>query len=204
MEKSKSKKKLIGIIAGCAMAFILTVVVSVAVTLAYFGDTKSGDTSITMGQALTFSGDVSASTTLTTDKTLPGASSNITVTGTIAQSTTTAYLRVKVTSTGTGANSIVLGQEFTGADGKYVKNGDYYYLTQTADNTKMLVVDATAGNKVISFTVPYSVDAKLTNTVAGQTITVTVTMDIVQSEYFADGTLTAVAALWNDTNTVVG
>lgn len=199
MEKSKSKKKLIGIIAGCAMAFILTVVVSVAVTLAYFGDTKNGESTITMGQALKFGGDVSASTTLTTEKTLPGATDNITVNASIAKSTTTAYLRVKVASSGTGSDSIKLGTSFTSADGKFVSNADgYYYLAQTDADTKMQVLDATATAKAISFTIPYSVDATLTNTVAGQTITVTVTMEIVQSEYFGDGTVANVATTWAD------
>lgn len=204
MEKSKkSKKKLIGIIAGCAMAFVLTVVVSVAVTLAYFGDTKSANGTITMGQELKFGETASASTTLETAETLPGASSNISVSATIAQSTTTAYLRVKVGATGTGASSIVLGTTYTCEDGTFVLNGEddnaYYYLTQTSDNTKMQVLDANAsGGKAISFTIPYSVDAKLTNTVANQTITVTVTMEIIQSEYVGtNGTLTSVATAWN-------
>lgn len=200
MEKSKkSKKKLIGIIAGCAMAFVLTVVVSVAVTLAYFGDTKDASGTITMGQALNFDSSATASTTLTTAKTLPGASDKVTVSASIAKSTTTAYLRVKVTSSGTGASSIVLGNTYTCTDGTFVKNGEYYYLAKTGATDDMAVLDATAeGGKAISFEIPYTVDAKLKNEVAGQQITITVTMEIIQSEYVGESTsVAAVATVWN-------
>lgn len=203
MEKSKkSKKKLIGIIAGCAMAFVLTVVVSVAVTLAYFGDTKDASGTITMGQALKFGSSATASITLTTAKTLPGASDKVTVSASIAESTTTAYLRVKVASSGTGATSIVLGDTYTCADGTFVKNGEYYYLAETgatADTDDMAVLDATAeGGKAISFEIPYTVDAKLKNEVAGHQITITVTMEIIQSEYVGETTsVAAVATVWN-------
>lgn len=203
MEKSKkSKKKLIGIIAGCAMAFVLTVVVSVAVTLAYFGDNKDASGTITMGQALKFGTTATASTTLTTAKTLPGASDKVTVSASIAQSTTTAYLRVKVASSGTGADSIVLGNTYTCTDGTFIKNGDYYYLAEsgaiTTDND-MVVLDATAAaGKAISFEIPYTVDAALKNEVAGQEITITVSMEIIQSEYVGKSTRVAdVATAWN-------
>lgn len=202
MEKSKkSKKKLIGIIAGCAMAFVLTVVVSVAVTLAYFGDNKDASGTITMGQALEFGTTATASTTLTTAKTLPGASDKVTVSASIAQSTTTAYLRVKVASSGTGAGSIVLGNTYTCTDGTFIKNGNYYYLAEsgaTADTNKMAVLDATAAGKAISFEIPYTVDAALKNEVAGQEITITVSMEIIQSEYVGATTSVAdVATVWN-------
>lgn len=209
MEKSKkSKKKLIGIIAGCAMAFVLTVVVSVAVTLAYFGDKGSDSTTITMGQKLEFTAGedgkkVTASTTLVEGKVLPGANGDITVSGTIGQTDTTAYLRVKVVTAGDGASSIVLGETFTCTDGTFVKNGsgdtEYYYLAVTDSTTNMQVLNANAdGGKTISFTIPYSVDNKLTNEVAGQTITVTVTMEIIQSANIATvSTVANVAAAWN-------
>ena len=201
MENKKNKKKLFAIIGASALAFILTVALSVSITLAYFGDKTNGSATVTMGEALTFAAGTTASTTLEKAKTLPGASSTIKVDAKIAQTTTTAYLRAKVVADGTGKTSIVLGDSFTIAEGKLTKSGDYWYLTDAA-GTNMVVLDATAGDKAISFTIPYSVDPTLTNDVADQEITVTVTLEIVQSEYIAtDATLAKVAAAW-DTATV--
>lgn len=217
MDNKKSKKKLFAIIGSSVLAFVLTVVVSVAVTLAYFGDSGNNEATITMGQALEFVGDaatdkVSASTDLGDDETvLPGAEGTITVEATIAKTTTKAYLRAKVESTG-DTTTIVIGDIATDL-GDFVKVGDYYYLAvdggataATADST-MQELDASAdAGKALTLTIAYSVDKDLTNDVADDTITVTVTLEIIQTENLVDGeaTVTAVSGVWADSETIVG
>lgn len=203
MDNKKSKKKLFAIIGSSVLAFVLTVVVSVAVTLAYFGDTQSGEETITMGQALTFT-ESSVTATANLETVLPGAEGTLTVNGQIAQSTTKAYLRAKVTTDGTGASSIVLGDEFTTTLGTFVSSGadGYYYLVKTATPTDMQDLDASAAAKDISFTVAYTVDPDLTNDVAEQTITVTATLEIIQAENIGT-TLTEVVGVWEADDVVV-
>ena len=207
MNNKKSKKKLFAIIGGSVLAFVLTVVVSVAVTLAYFGDQTTANDTITMGQALTFDtaeGKV-ATVTSDVDVVLPGAQGELTVAGNIAKTTTKAYIRMKVVPSGDGATSIVLGTNYTCADGTFVSSGTdgYYYLVKTADQTSMQDLDASGdAGKALSIEVPYTVDPTLTNDVAEDELTVTITLEIIQAENVGT-TLAEVVAVWEADDVVV-
>ena len=85
MEKAKSKKKLIAIIAGAAMAFVLTVVVSVAATLAYFGQAKDADTAVTMGGSVLVGASATEATSLA--DLIPGQKVNMDVKASVSSST---------------------------------------------------------------------------------------------------------------------
>lgn len=212
MEKSKkSKKKLIGIIAGCAMAFVLTVVVSVAVTLAYFGDTTSADTTITMGQALKFDTSKTASVenamTVSGGSVLPGATGKVTVTGTIAESTTKAYFRIKLNIAAIDTGSSLSTNDFNfsgytvtvgGAEGTLSTETDgYYYLISSGTTLAEINPAAAATDVVVSM--PYTIDNSLKNEVAGKSIKITATMEIIQSEYVGS-TISEVATEWTTAN----
>ena len=209
MDSKKSKKKLFAIIGSSVLAFILTVVVSVAVTLAYFGDTQDGEGTVTMGQALNWEANsVTAETELAEGKTvLPGHQGTLTVSGTIEQTTTPAYLRMKIASAaeGEGAADIELASEYVCTDGTFVSAGadGWYYLVKTADESAMQSLDASAANgKEVSYTVVYTVDKDYTNDVANDVITVSVTMEIIQAENIGTS-LTEVVAVWEADDVVV-
>lgn len=203
MEKAKSKKKLIAIIAGAAMAFVLTVVVSVAATLAYFGDQKTtGDATITMGQALTFV-DSSVTAQASVANVLPGSTGNLTISGQIAQTTTTAYVRLKINVSGDNTNILTLGDNVAEAStsslGTFVKHTDnYYYLAKTGTTTDMQAVNASTAATTVSVVLPYTVDATLTSSdvTPGGVLTVNATMEIIQSENLGT-TVDAVATTWS-------
>ncbi len=206
MENKKNKKKLFAIIGASALAFILTVALSVSITLAYFGDTKTSPaTKITMGEKLTFTAAGVTASNKIEGSVLPGASGTVEVTGVIAKSTTKAFLRVKVEKTGDGATAIDL-KNFTCADGTFVENDGYFYLTSSGEGTTatMKELDASSADKTLTLTGSYTVDKTLVGDgetgVAGKSITVTVTMQIIQSEYVGT-TVASVAEAWG---TVVG
>ena len=204
MENKKNKKKLFAIIGASALAFILTVALSVSITLAYFGDKKdSTAATITMGQAVTFDGDVTVTADVQT--VLPGATGNLSINGKIAKSKTTAYLRLKVTTNEGADANIKLADELTTADdsaikGTLTKHTDgYYYLVNEGN---VVVISSADAAKDIKVKGTYSVNKDLTNAVAStatetKTVSVTITMEIIQSEYIAaDATLTNVATAW--------
>lgn len=205
MEKAKSKKKLIAIIAGAAMAFVLTVVVSVAATLAYFGDTATGTGStIKMGQALEFDGDLTSTATsgVTLTDVLPGWSGSVDVKGTVATTNTAYYLRLKLTSEAAvdNTNEDVEPTDIIAMTG--VKYGDatltahtdgYYYLVTGSNVTRL-----TAGDDY-TFVVSFKVDESVKNVAALASITLTAQMEIVQADYLVEGdsaALADVASAW--------
>lgn len=194
MENKKNKKKLFAIIAASALAFVLTIALSVSITLAYFGDTKTGTANVTMGQKLEFSGNITAAAASGTTLTglLPGGSVDVEATGTIAKSTTTAYLRVKAVSSGTNASSFTVATA-TCDLGSLVKQGDYLYL---ANGTTPTIVDASSADKSVKVTVKVSVDKTLTNDVAGKEVTLTFTFEIIQSANITATTVETLATEW--------
>ena len=207
MEKSKSKKKLIGIIAGCAVAFILTVVVSVAVTLAYFGQTKTAnDATITMGQALEFNGDIAAKVggQAKLESALPGDNANITVEGSIKASTTKAYFLVNLAIAGDTTNTTEANNELTipsinsatctiGGTTKTLNvSGNYLYVSAEDGKCEELTIST---DQAFVVTVSYTIPTTATNVSAGAKITVKATASIIQSQNIDSAIATVIAAL---------
>lgn len=212
MEKKRSNKKLFAIIGGSVLAFILTIALSVSITLAYFGDTQAStqNATIQMGQALNFKENSVTATAAVTGggSVLPGATGTVTVNGAIQKTTTKAYLRLQFSQTGTGTSSIVLGT-ITTSLGSLVESGGYYYLVKstqadgvTGTASVMQDIDASTADETnglaISFTIPYTVSEDLTNTVAGQAIEVSATLQIIQAEYVGT-TVSEVSTSWAGT-----
>lgn len=198
MEKSKkSKKKLIGIIAGCAMAFVLTVVVSVAVTLAYFGQTKNAtDATITMGQALEFNGDITATVAgeTTVTNALPGQPAAIKVSGTIKKSTTKAFLVTTLSISADKASDkldvpAISDAAFTvGGVTKTAKtytdsetNKTYLYVaTSEGNNCEEITLDS---DTTFVITISYKIPTDADNSAAEAKITVSASASIIQTKY---------------------
>ncbi len=216
MDNKKSKKKLFAIIGGSVLAFVLTIVVSVAVTLAYFGDQASNNTTINMGEALEFTeagASVSASGA-SDDGYLPGDTVNFQVKAAIAQTTTSGYLRMKIeldaSALGTDASKVNFdATKITVKDGdgesanvlgtlSTLTNG-YYYLMNSTTTTTVESLDASGANGLnLVIDIPYVLDKTLTNAVAEKAIKVTVTLDTIQTANI-DATITAVEEAFGGT-----
>lgn len=209
MEKAKSKKKLIAIIAGAAMAFVLTVVVSVAATLAYFGQTATANQStITMGEGLNFKSGVAATVAGQTNlpNALPGQNADVAVTGAIEKSSTKAFLLAELTID----ESSTLGEEYqpdvdvatislnsaeATAMGVYT-NGGKTYLYYGSDNA-CTEIDATGADVNFVITVEYTIPAELTNTAEAKTIVLNAKVSVIQSQYVGSTVAEVVTALAN-------
>ena len=107
MEKKKNNKKLFAIIAASALAFVLTVALSVSITLAYFGQAASGSAtlstggSVLVGTAETFSDEVSGL--------VPGQKVTMDIKATVKSSTKQDAFLVAIVDLGDGADSDLAG-----------------------------------------------------------------------------------------------
>ncbi len=194
MEKSKSKKKLIGIIAGCAMAFILTVVVSVAVTLAYFGDKVTGTQTLKM-QGRVDLGDAVTLTASTSDPILPGATVKASATVTVAETTGTPtdfVVAIKFTAESTSTETTALQDtaisnfKVAGEGTYYLVKGtdayaDVYYVVASEGATSLAVITGTKTAQALTFDVSTKLNTALTNTSALSEITFTAEVTAIQA-----------------------
>ena len=204
MEKAKSKKKLIAIIAGAAMAFVLTVVVSVAATLAYFGQTATaGGATITMGQALEFDGAIASTIAGETELegARPGQGANVVVSGKVKASTTKAYMLAKITIGGTLADVTTLPAVTTatvtinGTEHDCAISGDYLFVG-TGTTCEELTFSDEAGTE-FDITVEYTIPETLTNNAEYKTLTLAAEVSIIQSQYVGSTVTEVIAALAN-------
>ena len=201
MEKRKNKKKLFAIIAGSALAFVLTIALSVSITLAYFGDTSSDGATVTMGAKVEI-GDTTATaapaTVIPTQKTVVSATASLTPSGT--QSVLFAVVDVDVaTELGTlqsittaagwtkvGTTAKVAGTLVTDAT-----EGDLFVLGTETALTKINEDPTIADDSTLAtaeFTYSFIVPAALTNDVSTKTVTVKVQFIRLQHIYLSDGT----------------
>ena len=215
---NKGKRKLTAIIIASSLAFILTVVLTATITLAFFGGGATGTGDITMGGPVNVNDSVID--TINIAGALPGQKVNLNAQATVsstATNPTNAILRAYFTwSVSDGADiasptipTDAIDVNGTG-DAKWVKNGDFYYLTN-ADDSNMAVIDLTAtGNtKTVALVDSYTLSNALTNEVADKTITINVEFTALQANLpvGADGALTDVVSmeqartLFNDLST---
>lgn len=191
MEKNKNKKKLFAIIAASALAFVLTVALSVSITLAYFGGkAEGGTTTVTMDKAVTVGTSVTTDTTI--ENALPGQKVALSATATVNCGSNGAFLAAKVEQGGTGKDSI--GATFAATGWKLV--GDYYYYVGATGDSATAPVkmsdddEATIGGDVILST-------RLTNAVAEETLTLKVTFIAVQGVVYDDAGVATTATFEN-------
>ena len=200
MDSKKSKKKLFAIIGSSVLAFILTVVVSVAVTLAYFGDTDEASTTATMDKAVT------VGLTVTEDAVqhvLPGEKVDVEAKATVEAGVSGAFVAIKVNPTTAAAEGVDGALATTApaivlADGStWTKVGSYYYYTTEAgtDEDTSAQLKQVADGEVATLTGSFIVDETLDNDYAESTITVTFSVIVVQGEAFEDGKLVSNATI---------
>lgn len=185
MENKKNKKKLFAIIGASALAFVLTIALSVSITLAYFGGTASGTSKVTLGAAVSVG--TSQETSQTIDNALPGQKLGITANATVAQSTTKSFLMalVKIGGTYTGTNDLFANASEWTKVGEMNEGIAYVYGTAA----KLTEIDSSSAAKEIKFydggvTLPTT----LTNDDATQTLEISVTFIAVQSSIPTDET----------------
>lgn len=175
MENKKNKKKLFAIIGASALAFILTVALSVSITLAYFGGSKTGTTTVTMDKAVTV--DTVAMGSATVDNALPGQAVNLDATATVAAGATGAFVAAKV-EIGAGIDGLALATDQTFAN--WTKSGDYYIYTGATGTTPQVVADKGTAKVEGSFIITKT----LGNDAAEKSVTITVTFVAVQGKVF--------------------
>lgn len=193
MDNKKSKKKLFAIIGSSVLAFVLTVVVSVAVTLAYFGDKVEGNADLTMQGAVDLGSAITVEST-TTDPILPGAT--ITASGEVKVAATTGTptdfvvaLQVKaLNEEGTESalvKNTVLKTFMVGSTeyGLQEVDGVYYVVAKGAaeDNDLLQVITGTTAEQTITFVAQTEIDKDLNNDYALEKITVKVEVIAMQS-----------------------
>ncbi len=184
MENKKNKKKLFAIIGASALAFILTIALSVSITLAYFGGTKEGSATVTMDAAVTV--DTATVTTTQVKKALPGQKIDFTGTATVACGENGAFLAAKIDTVAVDETTAKIeGVDLTNATfAGWKKHTDgYYYYTGAADENGTAPKAIEAGSQTLAGSFVLSGTA-LTNANANQAIKITVTFVAVQGVAF--------------------
>lgn len=202
MEKKKNNKKLFAIIAASALAFVLTVALSVSITLAYFGQAQKETDTITLGNAIT----VGTLTTAGTDvAALPNVEQSVTVTGKVTSAgtkdATKCYIRIKATGDAKAITETVSGDVVTytaeakfGGETVNLSTADadgYMYFVTEASGTTLKEYDPTTSGKDVVVTFKVKPNAGLTNTSANKTISVSFEIAATQSAGNGNTTTTA-------------
>ena len=214
MEKKKlnKRKKRVISIAVIATAFVICIMATFGVTMAYFGGTSGaakGEMTLKSavwvnGSALTsFSGYVLPSQ-LKTQACTVKVKSAATSTGAALKdaSATSALLRATITITTSGGaasieNSIAsFPVSVAGATAYLVKYTDqnYYLMTANATTGNMYVVDTSKGEVTLTYTISIVIPDTIKNAdvAGGGKITVSVQYNVIQSDFYG-GTATAQA-----------
>ena len=185
MENKKNKKKLFAIIGASALAFILTVALSVSITLAYFGGKANGTQTVTLDKAVTV--DYSTTATAEVKNALPGQKVDMNAKATVTSGASGAFVAMKVTveaGKGTGTGTLA-APTLTFADGEtWTKVGDYYYYTTTKGTDNKAVMKQVANTDAAELNASFIVDTTLDNTYAESTITIKVDIIAVQGVAF--------------------
>ena len=198
---NKKKRNVTAIVVGSALAFLLTVALTVTLTLAFFGGTATGTGDITMGGPVNVNDTVID--TVNVAGALPGETVNLDAVATVSSTATNptnailrAYFNWTVSDDAEIASPNIPTDAFDlngTADAKWVKNGDFYYLVNADDNNMAVIDLTTTGNtKSIALVNDYKLSEELTNDVADKTITINVEFTALQAQLpvGADGALT--------------
>ena len=214
MEKKKlnKRKKRVISIAVIATAFVICIMATFGVTMAYFGGTSgAAKGEMTLKSAVwvngsslsSFSGYVLPSQ-LKTQACTVKVKSAATSTGAALKdaSATSALLRATITITTSGGASSIDNSvasfpvSVAGTTAYLVKYTDNNYYLMTADATtgNMYVVDTSKGEVTLNYTISIVIPASIKNAdvAGGGKITVTVQYNVIQSDFYG-GTATAQA-----------
>lgn len=162
MENKKNKKKLFAIIAASALAFVLTIALSVSITLAYFGSTGTGQTKVTLGGSV----EVGSALTMTENVTgaVPGETVSLSIKGKIKSSSTQKAAVILLVNTN-GSTVTVSGDDWKEVTGvTATKDTKTYKVYAYGTSTALKVVDLTSTEQELAaFTASYQVPTTLTN-----------------------------------------
>ncbi len=174
MENKKNKKKLFAIIGASALAFILTIALSVSITLAYFGGKATGSTTVTLGGSVFINTDAEGATlsmTGTADDVLPGQTINVGVSGSIKSSTSQKAAVILLVEKNGEADVAITG--FTGwaksAKSASITTGETtkkYTVYVYGTDAKLTQVDATTAGTTVALAGTYTVPTTLKNDAA--------------------------------------
>lgn len=166
MENKKNKKKLFAIIAASALAFVLTIALSVSITLAYFGSTGTGQTKVTLGGSV----EVGSALTMTENVTdaVPGQTVSLSINGKIKSSSTQKAAVILLVNTNESTVTVNGSGWKEVTDVTATKDDKTYKVYAYGTSDALTVVDLTATDTTLTaFTASYTVPTTLTNTAAG-------------------------------------
>ena len=170
MENKKNKKKLFAIIGASALAFILTIALSVSITLAYFGGKAAGNTTVTLGGSVFINTDAEGATlsmTGTATNALPGQTINVGVSGVIKSSSTqkaAVILLVEKNGDADVAIADVTGWAKSAKSATIATKNYTVYVYGT--DAKLTQVDATTAGTTVALAGTYTVPTTLKNDAA--------------------------------------
>ena len=191
MENKKNKKKLFAIIGASALAFILTVALSVSITLAYFGQAGSGNATLSTGGSVL----VSTPATFSSKATglIPGQKVTMDIEANVKSSSTQDAYLVAVVGTDEDGSAdmagLVTGSLATGwveigtATGTHA--GTVYLYGSATAATKISATEA--DQKIALTTGTVTVPTSWKNDKADSTVTITVTFVAIQTPVGTDG-----------------
>ncbi len=193
MKKVKSKKTILVVqLLTLLVAFLLCIVATVGITLAFFGNTASGVAVITLRGGVYVGASFSASTSA--QYVVPGQMVNVNSIASVtsrSDNPTNAFLRASVlelTHSSGDAPELNVTGTLTVQDTTchWEKNGNWYYLCKGESGTSLMELVTTDHNSAdkpldVEFTSTFQVDKNYKNDKSGSTYTVTVSFTAIQS-----------------------
>ncbi len=196
-----ASKKYIITIVSFAIILVACIGATIGITMAYFGDAKSGSANITLGASIEFDGTSGVAVAAGSTTAVPSQTVNVTTTLKIKKGTgtvTKAVLQVVPTFTAgdTGVTcSFADDTEFavTGVtDAVLVAKSNKLYLVNKTTKTNLQEITPTDTGLTISFVVPVQIPSSIGNAAGGKACSLSMTAKVIQSTIYTNGT-TAVA-----------
>ena len=188
--KNKGKKTYLTFM---ALFLAVTMLISSSITLAFFGSTANGSTTIKMGNAVEVDSAIEVEST--TLYVYPSEMVDIDATATVkspgdANNTTDALLRAKITST-TDVTNIAVVPKVTidGKDAFWVDGKDgYFYLCAEKDGNTLFTIKTTTTGKEVPMQISIIVPSELSNADAGTTYKVTTVFCAIRARIYNGST----------------
>lgn len=184
--KNKGKKTYLTFM---TLFLAVTMFISSSITLAFFGSSTTGSTTVKMGNAVEV--DSSIEVESTTLYVYPSEMVDVDATATVlspgdANSTTDAILRAKITSTTNVANIAVVPKiTIDGENAYWVKNSDgYFYLVTKENGNTLYTIKSTTTGKAVPMQISVIIPSNLSNADAGKKYTITAVFCAVQAKIY--------------------
>ena len=181
------------------LVLAVTMMITSSITLAFFGASGGGSTTIKMGNAVTVDNvtEIKSKQIYVSPSELVDIDATATVKSPVdANSTTDAILRAKITSNSIkSANVVVVSRTTIGGDVAYwVKGFDgYYYLVTNQDGDTCYTIQTTTTGVEVPMQVSVMIPKTLSNADGGSTYSVTVLFCAIQARIYNDTGSTLIA-----------